>query len=230
MPPPLVLVGALCAVLVLAVVVGVNKLLPKPAVISPAQIVLTAATSTQSLHSAHMSMTETISDRGASKTITVPATGEVDFSTGEASVTMTVEGQRLSVVSAGGTLYMSIPQIAQAIPGKSWVSVPLDDAGSAEGGVLSGDDPTQMLQLLASQGNLVSSLGPSTVDGASVQGYSVLINNAAVESELGSSGSSFVRGRGGRPVPEGGWTDHLQGVRGLGQPTEGDGLLDGSPR
>jgi hypothetical protein len=183
-----VLVGALCAVLVLAVVVGVNKLLPKPAVISPAQAVLTAATSTQSLHSAHMSMTETISDSAASKTVTVPASGEVDFSTGEASVTMTVQGEQLSVVSAGGTLYMSIPQIAQAIPGKSWVSVPLGNAGSAEGGVLSGDDPTQMLQLLASQGNMVSSLGPSTVDGTSVQGYSVLINKAAVESELGSSG------------------------------------------
>jgi len=90
---------------------------------------------------------------------------------------------------------MGIPQIATLFPGKHWVSVPLGNTVSAAGGALSGGDPTQMLQFLASQGNVVSSLGSSTMDGVAVQGYSVLINNAEAEIQLQHSGlpSSVVQ-------------------------------------
>jgi hypothetical protein len=45
-----------------------------------------------------------------------------------------------------------------------------------------------MLQFLASQGNAVSPIGSSTIDGVPVEGYSVLINKAAVGAQLKSSG------------------------------------------
>lgn len=185
----LLLVAALCVVLVLAAVVGVRKLLPKSATITPAQAVLTAASSTESLHSARVSIVETLTDHAESKTVSIPATGEVDFSSGGARLDMTISGQQVSVVSSQGALYMSTPAVSKAVPGKSWVSVPLSNASSTEGGALGGADPTQMLQILASQGNVVSPLGPSTIDGVSVQGYSVLVNKSVVETDLESSGA-----------------------------------------
>ena len=45
-----------------------------------------------------------------------------------------------------------------------------------------------MLQFLASQGNVVTSIGSSTIDGVAVQGYDVLINNAEAELQLERSG------------------------------------------
>ena len=41
-----------------------------------------------------------------------------------------------------------------------------------------------MLRLLAEQGNTVVPLGPSTIDGTVVQGYSVTLNAATIEAQL----------------------------------------------
>ncbi|GEM_PF-1518284 len=165
-----------------------------PGTASPGQAVLTAAVNTEGLHTAEMSMTETVT--AGSKTLTVPATGVVDFSTGSGSLSMTVEGQHFSVVSSDGALYMSIPQISQLLPGKTWVSVPIGSSGSAAGGALSGGDPAQMLQILASRGNTVVPLGSTSFGGVPVQSYSVSINKSAVEGALASSGlpASIVQG------------------------------------
>jgi len=184
------LIAALSAVVVAGAVFGVKSLGPKPAVVDPLQVVLTAATTTQGLHSAHMSMTETITGVKGAGTITVPVSGEIDFSSGSSSLTMTIDGEHVSVVSAGGTMFMNIPQISQLVPGKSWVSVPEGSSGSAAGGALSGGDPSQMLRYLASEGNTVSAIGSSTLDGVPVQGYSVTVNKQAVDSELSRSGLS----------------------------------------
>jgi hypothetical protein len=66
--------------------------------------------------------------------------------------------------------------------------VPVSNTSSVAGGALSGANPEQMLQLLASQGNVVSRIGSSTVDGVAVDGYEVLINNVAAEAQLSTSG------------------------------------------
>jgi hypothetical protein len=47
-----------------------------------------------------------------------------------------------------------------------------------------GNNPTAMLRLLAQQGNTVTPLGSSTVDGAVVQGYSVKLNASTIKARL----------------------------------------------
>ena len=178
------LVGALCVVVVVGVVVAVSQLgSSNPPALSPPSAVLKAAVTTQGLRTAQVSMTEKITPAQGSP-VTVTGNGSVDFSTRTSSFRMEVSGQYISVLSTGGNAYMSIPQVAQLFPGKHWVSVPVGNTISADGGALSGGDPTQMLQFLASQGNVVTSIGSSTIDGVAVQGYDVLINNAEAELQL----------------------------------------------
>ncbi|MGO8859218.1 MAG: hypothetical protein ACLQRH_00390 [Acidimicrobiales bacterium] len=184
----LALVGALCVVVVVGVVVAVSQLgSSNTPTLSPPSAVLKAAVTTQGLRTARVSMTEKLTPAQGSP-VTVTGNGSVDFSTRTSTFRMAVSGQYISVVSTGGNAYMSIPQVAQVFPGKHWVSVPVGNTISAAGGALSGGDPTQMLQFLASQGNVVTSIGSSTVDGVAVQVYDVLINNAEAELQLERSG------------------------------------------
>jgi hypothetical protein len=184
----LALVGVLCVVVVVGAVVAVSHLgSSNTPALSPPSAVLKAAVTTQGLRTAQVSMTEKITPAQGSP-VTVTGNGSVDFSTRTSTFRMEVSGQSLSVLSTGGNAYMSIPQVAQLFPGKHWVSVPVGNTGSAVGGALSGGDPTQMLQFLASQGNVVTSIGSSTIDGVAVQGYDVLINNAEAEVQLEHSG------------------------------------------
>ncbi|HUC36772.1 MAG TPA: hypothetical protein VMR97_06580 [Acidimicrobiales bacterium] len=185
------LIAAVCALIALGAVLGVRSIgsnSPSTGTTDPAQLVLTAATTTEGLHTAHLSMTETITGVKGAGTITVPATGEVDFGSQDASITMTVAGVPVSVISSQGSVFVSIPQVSQLLPGKSWVSVPISSEGSASQGALSGGDPSQMLQILASHGNTVTSIGPSVIGGVDVQGYSVLVDKTAAEAELSGSG------------------------------------------
>ncbi len=180
--------AALVAVVVAGAVVAVSKLHSSSAPADPQQAILTAAKATEGLQTAHMSMTERVGGVAGTGTVTVPANGVVNFSTGDADLHMTIEGQPTSVVTTGGVVYVSLPTIPQILPGKTWLSVDLGSIGSAAGGALTGGDPAQMLQLLAAEGNLVTPLGSSTVGGTSVEGYSVLINKAAVETQLAKLG------------------------------------------
>jgi hypothetical protein len=190
----LALIAAVSAVVVAGAVFAVTKFKSNSPV-SPASAVLTAATTTQGLRSANMSMTETITGVPGSGTVTLTGSGKVDFVAHEASFTMNVEGEHLSVLSSDGNLFVSFPQISQLLPGKSWVSIPVGNTSSATGGAVSDSDPTQMLQFLASRGNAVSTLGSSTIDGVPVVGYFVLINKSATEARLSSAGlpSSVVQ-------------------------------------
>ncbi len=183
----LALAASLLVVVAAGAVFAVRTVGSKAAV-SPAKAVLTAASTTQHLHSAQMSMTETITGISGAGAITVTGSGGVDFSTRDVSLTMSVQGEHLSVLSSDGNVFVGVPQISQLLPGKSWVSVPVGNTSSAAGSSLSSSDPTQMLQLLAARGNTVSSIGSSTIDGVPVEGYAVLINKTAAGAQLSSSG------------------------------------------
>ena len=80
----------------------------------------------------------------------------------------------------GGNLYLSMPGISQLVSGKSWVSTPLGTDSITPGS----SNPGSMLQLLASQGNTVTPLGPSTIEGTAVHGYDVVISTADLSREL----------------------------------------------
>ncbi|MGH9028758.1 MAG: hypothetical protein ACRDV4_04005, partial [Acidimicrobiales bacterium] len=110
--------------------------------------------------------------------------GEVNFATSAAAMTIDVEGQKLSVVSSAGAVYESIPGISQVLPEKSWLSLPVVDAGTTGEGLVSSADPQQMIRILESEGNVVTSIGQSTIDGVAVDGYVVQIDKASAESSL----------------------------------------------
>ncbi len=122
----------------------------------------------------------------------------------------------MQAVYVAGSVYEQIPGIDQLIPGKSWISLDLSSLQSAVGSqgtsaFGTGDNPTALLRLLAQQGNNVVALGPSTVDGTSVQGYEVTLDPAAHQGGVGARQAALVDDRrterGRHP------DDHAQGVR-----------------
>jgi hypothetical protein len=74
-------------------------------------------------------------------------------------------------------------QITRYIPGKQWVQLPI---GATQSSGLGASAPNILnyLQLLTQQGNSVSPLGISTINGESVTGFQVTITKQAIAAEL----------------------------------------------
>jgi hypothetical protein len=148
--------------------------------------VVAAVNSALAGHSADISLTGSGSAAGSSFSIT--GTGSIDFTqnTAQVSVDLADGAQQVSeqVMYDNKVIYVNLGSaIGQIFPGKSWVSLSLSQL-SPTGGVSSlgsgttfGSDPAAALQTLRQEGNTATDLGPSTVDGASVEGYSVHITN-----------------------------------------------------
>jgi hypothetical protein len=151
--------------------------------------IVTAVNGAIGQKSAHVTLTGTFGVEGQSVSLT--GSGNFDFTNNAAqlAVNIGVEGQQenLQMVYLGGTLYENLPQIGEVVPGKSWVALDLasaqQSAGQGAAGELGGD-PLASLQALAQQGNTVNALGPSTVNGQSVQGYSVTLVPSAIQREI----------------------------------------------
>jgi hypothetical protein len=126
-----------------------------------------------------------------SSTVTESGTGGVDFSQNALQLQFTVNeaGQKVPVTALyiAGSVYESIAGLDQLVPGKSWISVDLSSLATStqsSGAIGTGNNPTAMLRLLAEQGNTVVPLGPSSIDGTAVQGYSVTLNVQRIKSQL----------------------------------------------
>jgi hypothetical protein len=137
---------------------------------------------------AHVVVTSSTSIAGHS--ITVSGSGSIDFS--DSAMQLTINEQQvgsIQIIYLGGIAYESLPEIGQLAPGKSWVSLDVGAlAKDADAGAAAlGSDPIATLRLLALQGNTITDLGPSTVDGQSVQGYSVALNPSVIESSLNNA-------------------------------------------
>jgi hypothetical protein len=152
--------------------------------------VVEAATSTLNDGTAHLTVSITGNAGGTS--VAGTGSGGIDFTDNALDLHMTVsaDGQQVPIeaIYEGGEIYESIPGLSTILPGKSWVSIDLSSlqkvaAQDPSAGSL-GSNPSVMLQMLAQQGNTVVPLGPSTVDGAAVNGYSVTVNPARAEQEL----------------------------------------------
>jgi hypothetical protein len=127
--------------------------------------------------------------------VDLSGSGAVDFTSNAMKLGMTVpaDGQQIQVqvIYVGNTVYVAVPGLGQLAPGKSWLSVDLSSvspsaAAGSTGGLGAGGNPAAMLRLLAERGNTVKPLGASTLDGVSVQGYSVSVGQSALQSELAS--------------------------------------------
>ncbi|HXW33945.1 MAG TPA: hypothetical protein VEJ87_05150 [Acidimicrobiales bacterium] len=156
-------------------------------------VVVHAVNSTMGDKTATVEISGTESADGSS--FAMSGSGAVDFSQSAAQLglSLKVAGQQIQaeVIYVGGVIYESVPGIAQVEQGKSWVSINSGSTdafqGSTTGALNAGGNPMAMLHLLAEKGNNVSSLGPSSVDGARVQGYSVDITGAQIQNDLQDS-------------------------------------------
>jgi hypothetical protein len=152
--------------------------------------VLTAVNTSLDNKTADVTMQMTAHADGVA--LNASGSGIVDFTNNamQLDVSTTAGGKQVQeeLIYLESTLYESIPELSQLMPGKSWVSVDLSSIEKAEGqsaGSLdNGENPVAMLRLLAAQGNTVTALGSSNVDGVSVQGYSVSIKPAELHLDL----------------------------------------------
>ncbi|MHB8220953.1 MAG: hypothetical protein ACYDHU_11640 [Acidimicrobiales bacterium] len=139
-------------------------------------------------------VTITSSETVAGRTISFTGSGGIDFGDNAAELELSAQflGQKFSEesISLGGTVYVNPPGVSTLFPGKSWMSIDLGTAattpvGGAPPSASSdgmGDNPAGMLELLQQQGASVTPLGPSTVTGVPVQGYSVTFSPAQIQS------------------------------------------------
>lgn len=154
---------------------------------------LTAAVSnTVASHTADVTITS--SETVAGRTISFTGSGRIDFGDNAAELELSAQflGQKFSEesISVGGTVYANPPGVSTLFPGKSWMSIDFGSAatapvGSAPSSASSGgidDNPAGMLELLQQHGATVTPLGPSTVTGVPVQGYSVTFSPAQIQS------------------------------------------------
>ena len=189
------LVAAVCLAVSLVVALGGGS---TP---SAAAAVINAVNSSLADKTAHVTLTESVQEAG--QDITVNGTGSIDFSQSaldlQASGNVAAQPLNLELMYLGGTMYLQIPGISRVEAGKSWLSLDLSSIANQSGGggagaLGSGGNPTATLQLLAQQGNTVTPIGSSTVDGVDVQGYQVTLSHAAIEAELNKANlPSWIR-------------------------------------
>jgi hypothetical protein len=136
-------------------------------------------------------LTESVSISADGQTIAATGSGSVDFTTNEAQVALHVNikgsEQDETAIYDAGVVYEQLPQIAQLVPGKNWVSLDLSALSAQSSTSASptslGSNPIAELHLLALQGNTVTALGSSSVNGVPVQGYSVTLSST-INSEI----------------------------------------------
>ncbi len=135
----------------------------------------------------HLSMNEFVAGR---QTVTANGDGSVDFTDHAAQLSMNltgapgIAGEQLSEIALDGTLYLSLPQVSRLLPGKQWVAAGVGGTPATPGAT---SNPTDLLQVLASKGNTVTSLGTTSIDGVTVNAYKVVLNPSYIRSHPDSS-------------------------------------------
>jgi hypothetical protein len=184
------------AVTTLLLVVGGAILLVQGRGPSADASVASAAASTMNNRTADVSVSGTFGTGGAG--VNVSGTGTVNFTQNAADWQMetSFRGHQLSesAVTVGGTIYLNGSFVSQVVPGKPWIAMNLgqmSQAASASplliGDELSTNSSSEILKILGQQGNTVTALGPSTINGTTVQGYSVHLNPDAVADVIARS-------------------------------------------
>ncbi len=148
-------------------------------------------------HTASLTLSGSVDAGG--QTVPVTGTGMADFTQNAMQLRMHLGNLGLGDLTeeadyVGNAMYINMGNlIGQILPGKSWVSMDLSQfsAGQPDSVDLSGssltNDPVAALKLLAEQGNTATDLGPSTIDGVAVEGYSVKMNQSHLQQELKSA-------------------------------------------
>ena len=152
--------------------------------------VIDSVNSTLADRTAHVTMHMSVDSPAAH--VSGSGNGSIDFSQNAMQLDMALsEGDQQTQVQLlyiAGAVFEHVAGLDQLIPGKSWISIDLsslaDSSGKDPGALGTGTNPAAMLRLMAQQGNTIVPLGPSTIDGSAVQGYSVTVDPAAVKARL----------------------------------------------
>jgi hypothetical protein len=159
----------------------------------PSASAAVAAAMTHSLGNHTADMTMSMTGQVAGQTISMHATGAINFTNDQTNMNMQISsnGQNISerAVYDGQTVFVNLGSIiGELVPGKSWVSINIGQAGSSTGtSALPGGgtgDPNAMMRVLTAQGNSVRPLGGSVIDGVSVQGYAVKLTPAVIARDI----------------------------------------------
>jgi hypothetical protein len=177
------------AVVILLVAAGLLALQGSGNGSSPQSAVVDAVNTVFADKTAHVSFEESL---GGPTTAQVSGTGDVNFTQNamQLDATADVGGQSESFeyVYLGSTIYVHVPNIEQLLPGRSWVSIDLAQlaqAAGSDGSIGSlGSNPVSMLHLLANEGNAVTPIGTSTIDGTTVQGYAIAFDPSVINADL----------------------------------------------
>jgi hypothetical protein len=136
----------------------------------------------------------TINGSFTSNGLTIPISGSgfVDLPSHLSSITQNISANGTAVqetlLTDGAANYLMMElngqnEVSQLLPGKTWVQVPAGKSVSA--GISSGSTSIiGELQALTQKGNVVSPLGPSTINGEAVTGYQVTITQDAIASAV----------------------------------------------
>jgi hypothetical protein len=187
---PLALVGVMSAAAAGAAVLAVGTTQSADAAVA------SAVTSTLNDRTADFTLSGAA---GISKlSIPINGSGAIDFTQNamQMQLTIPVPGGSQSVsekaIYLNKVIYVNVSGLGQSLPGKSWISMNASQAsgnGSATQQLGLGDgalpsDPEAMLTLLSQGGGQATDLGPSTVNGQAVEGYSVTIGSAALQKAM----------------------------------------------
>jgi hypothetical protein len=178
--------AAIVLVITLVVVGGAG-----PGSTNAAAQVMRSARTTLAAQSADLQISGSISGNGQS--IPITGSGYVDLSTSLETMTIDFSADSTNLqeteVQNGAALYLQLIEnnqnlVSQVIPGKSWVqlAVAAPTSGLGDGA----PDILAQLQLLTAQGNTVTSLGSSTINGEAVNGYQVIVTKKAMAARLKS--------------------------------------------
>lgn len=161
---------------------------------------------TQSASSATMTLTEKV--HSPSLTLTLKGSGAFHFSPPYGHLSFAVGGLHMQMDFNGTTAYIQVPPAAQSqLGGKAWVAV---STASLTSGTTS-YDPNEFLQLLTSQAQSVTKIGPSTVGGVAATEYRVVMDLDKSEMARSSVGQQLIAQYttllGGHLLPTDVWID-----------------------
>jgi hypothetical protein len=175
-------IGLMSAAVAVLVVAGalVYALGPSPSA-SPRARLESALTSTRTATDADLAIDIKATFGGF--TLSVRATGAVDFVSKSMSLQMDLAGQTLASVEGGGVVYEKLGKLVSSqFPGKTWVRVPVSavaNQGGDEPFVTA--QPQQLFTALVNLGATVTPVGTSTIAGTSDQGYRIHLTLADLE-------------------------------------------------
>ena len=189
----LAVAAAVLMVAAVGIIVGTTSTSPRSATSpsahavsgSPDKVVLTAIDSALGAKTADLQMTVDITIPGLGQ-VTASGQGVMDFTNNAAQFDMTyhgvkaLDGMTISMRYTGGDAYVSLPMMGTLLPGRSWISVPVGGSSLSPGS----SNPASLLQILQSEGDQVTPLGSSVVDGMPIHGYHVVVPEAAIQQRI----------------------------------------------